>query len=123
MKRSSALSADLSARSKDRNYPPTACPASSRGDGEGFGYTLNVPLPPGSGNDAFAGYAFDEVVLPALHRYQPDIILVASGVDANLMDPLSRTAVTTTGFRMIAEKLKAAAEELCSGKIVFCQEG
>lgn len=63
------------------------------------------------------------MIVPALHLFKPDLILVASGVDANLMDPLSRTAVTTSGFRRIAQQLKSAAEELCDGRIVFVQEG
>lgn len=107
---------------QDRCFPTWTGHASTRGEGEGFGYTLNVPLPPGSGNDAYA-YAFDKVVEPALRRYKPDIILVASGADANVMDPLARQMVDVQGFRDVASRLKRMAEELCGGKIVFVQEG
>jgi acetoin utilization deacetylase AcuC-like enzyme len=49
------------------------------GQGRGTGYTLNVPLPPGSGGGAYRA-AFDRVVGPALDAFQPELILVSAGV-------------------------------------------
>ena len=49
------------------------------GKGPGTGYTLNVPLPPGSGSGAYRA-AFDRVVAPALDAFQPELILVSAGL-------------------------------------------
>ena len=65
----------------------------------------------------------DEVVIPALRAYQPDIILVASGVDPNILDPLSRSMVTSKGFAAMTQKILAVADEVCGGKLVALQEG
>ena len=58
-----------------------------RGGPSALGATINVPLPPGSGQGAYT-YAFEKVVIPALYKFQPELILVSSGFDANYMDPL-----------------------------------
>ena len=52
-----------------------------------------------------------------------ELSLLFSGVDAGIMDPLGRQAVTSPGFASITDKLMAAAEKLCDGKLVFCHEG
>ena len=56
------------------------------------GTTINLPLPPGCGCGAY-DYAFDQVVIPALHAFQPDLILVSSGFDASYADPLGSMMV------------------------------
>lgn len=90
--------------------------------GEGAeGAVLNVPLPPGSGNEVYK-MAFDDVVLPALRRFRPELIIVASGFDASVMDPLARMMVTKDGFEALTQKMLAVNEELGS-KIAFIQEG
>ena len=64
-------------------------PMEETGDGAGAGYNINVPLPPGSGHGAYLE-TMARVVVPALEAYRPDVIVVASGLDANTMDPLAR---------------------------------
>jgi acetoin utilization deacetylase AcuC-like enzyme len=61
------------------------------GEGAGIASNINVPLPLGSGRPAYS-YAWDSVVLPALADFCPDIVIVACGLDANVLDPLSRLA-------------------------------
>jgi acetoin utilization deacetylase AcuC-like enzyme len=56
-----------------------AGPITDTGAGRGTGFTLNVPLPPGSGSGAYRA-AFDRVVGPALDAYRPQLILVSAGV-------------------------------------------
>eukprot|EP00798_Chlamydomonas_sp_ICE-L_P009636 gene9636-7549_t len=57
------------------------------GTGKGQGFTINVPLPPGSGSGAYKA-AFERVVEPSINAFQPELILVSSGFDASFMDDL-----------------------------------
>ncbi|MFB7336311.1 class II histone deacetylase [Streptomyces adustus] len=107
---------------QDNVFPPNSGAALERGEGEGSGYALNVPLPPGTGDQGYL-YAMDSVVVPALRRFRPEIILVASGFDASAMDPLSRQMVTSTGYREMTRRLMDVAEEVCGGRIAVSHEG
>jgi acetoin utilization deacetylase AcuC-like enzyme len=92
------------------------------GRGAGIGRNINVPLPLGSGPPAY-GYAFDTVVLPALSAFRPDIVIVACGLDGNVLDPLSRLALHSRSFRDLTSRLVEATDELCDGRLVMCHEG
>jgi acetoin utilization deacetylase AcuC-like enzyme len=92
------------------------------GGGPGVGATINVPLPSGSGGAAYLA-AFDRVVLPALARFAPELVLVASGLDASGLDPLGRQQLTSLDYRALTDRLLDAAARLCGGRIVFCHEG
>ncbi|MEU5697040.1 class II histone deacetylase [Actinosynnema sp. NPDC020468] len=107
---------------QDRVFPPNSGFTTERGTGAGHGYALNLPLPPGTGNGGYLE-AFHRVVLPALRRFRPDLILVAAGFDANPVDPLARMMVTASGYRTLASLLLEAAVELCGGRIAFAHEG
>ena len=107
---------------QDGNFPSSTGAVDDRGTGEGAGSALNVPLPPGSGHGAYE-YAFDEVVMPALRRFRPDLIVVASGFDASNADPLAAMMLTSTGYRAFTERLLDAADELCGGRLVMSHEG
>ena len=115
----SVLAIDLH---QDGLYPAGSGPVDERGRGAGEGFTVNVPLPDGCGDDAYLA-AVDEVVLPALRRFGPELILVSAGQDAASDDPLGRMAVTAPGFHAIARRLQGAADELCGGRLVAFQEG
>ena len=65
--------------------------------------TLNVPLAAGSGDDEFLG-ALDELVAPALARFEPDLLLVSAGFDAHAADPLALMEVSEEGFRQLASR-------------------
>ena len=107
---------------QDDLYPRGSGPVSERGQGAGEGFTVNVPLPDGCGDDAYLE-AVDRVVLPALRRFAPEMILVSAGQDAASDDPLGRMAVTAPGFHALARRLRGAADELCGGRLVAFQEG
>src|SRR5690606_4209680 len=77
---------------------------------------------PGSGDDAYLA-AFDSVVVPALREFGPDFVLVTAGQDPAASDPLGRMSVTSEGFRGMAERMVAVAEESCDGRLVVVQEG
>jgi acetoin utilization deacetylase AcuC-like enzyme len=106
---------------EDGSFPGTG-KATDVGDGDGVGATINVPLPPGSG-DAAALAVFDEVVAPAAARFQPDIVLVSAGYDAHWRDPLAGLHYRTGTYHRLSKRLKALADDVCGGKIVFLLEG
>ena len=63
-------------------FPPGYSGGDDIGEGQGEGYNINVPLLPGGGHEAYK-YAMERVVMPALDRYKPELIIVASGYDAD----------------------------------------
>jgi acetoin utilization deacetylase AcuC-like enzyme len=107
---------------QERNYPPDTGGAEVRGTGAGEGYNINIPLPPGGGHDLYL-YAFDRIVVPALRRYRPDAIVVASGFDASGVDPLSRMMTMAETYRAMTERLMAVADDICGGRIAMAHEG
>jgi acetoin utilization deacetylase AcuC-like enzyme len=107
---------------QDRCYPLDAGQLEVIGAGSAAGSNLNIPLPPGSGHGAYLA-AFDRVVLPALQRFRPQLIVVASGLDASAMDPLGRMLCTSETYRAMAARVVAAADSLCAGRLVATHEG
>jgi len=107
---------------QDGAYPPGSGTVEETGAGAGRGFNVNVPLPPGSGHGAYVA-AVDRVVVPALRRFGPGLIVVACGLDANGMDPLARMMCTSETFRAMTERILLCADELCAGRLVACQEG
>jgi len=88
----------------------------------GKGYNINIPLYAGSG-DAVYKYAFEQIVLPAVERFAPELILVSAGQDANPYDPLARMMVSAGCYRHMATALKQLADKLCGGRLVCLHEG
>jgi acetoin utilization deacetylase AcuC-like enzyme len=81
-------------------YPGTGGPGTSDES------TLNIPLPAGSGDDAYLR-AFREEVAPAVERFDPQLVLVSAGFDAHVDDPLAEMEVTEAGFRELARRSAA----------------
>jgi acetoin utilization deacetylase AcuC-like enzyme len=79
-------------------------------------------MPHGSG-DAEHIVAFEQVVVPALRRYQPQLILVSSGFDAHYADEIALQQISVDGYGQLISMVKAAADELCGGRVLFAQEG
>lgn len=107
---------------QDRNYPMDTGHAADRGTGAGMGFNLNIPLPPGTGHKGYLA-AFDRLVLPALHGFRPDVIIVACGYDAAAVDPLGRMLATADTFRQMTRRTMEAAAALCAGRLVLAHEG
>ena len=103
-------------------YPKGHGTVVQRGTADGEGTTVNVPLPAGTGDDGYR-FAFDEVVEPAVRRFQPDFILVSAGQDAAATDTHGRMSMTTEGFRSLANRTKLLAEQPCLGRVVVFLEG
>ncbi len=63
------------------------------------------------------------VVVPALERYRPEMIVVPSGFDASGVDPLGRMMVSAEGYRQMTALLMKAADRLCGGRLLMSHEG
>jgi acetoin utilization deacetylase AcuC-like enzyme len=100
---------------------PGSGPASDRGSGPGEGYTVNLPVPPGSGEEVWLGLV-DEVVVPGIERYAPQLILVSAGYDAHRADPLASCELESTSFAAMAVRLRELASRL-EVPLGFVQEG
>ena len=92
------------------------------GHGEARGATLNIPLPPGSGDREYE-LAFSQIIMPAARRFQPQLIMVSAGYDAHWADELALMQVSTAGFARMVKTIKEMTDELCSGKVVLSLEG
>jgi acetoin utilization deacetylase AcuC-like enzyme len=107
---------------QDNNYPPSSGALADTGSGTGRGYNINIPLPPGSGVGAYVA-TFERVVGPALAAFRPELILIASGLDASAMDPLASMMMTSDGYRTLTKTVLAVARDVCAGTVVACHEG
>lgn len=69
-----------------------------------YGYNINIPLPPGTGEEGFL-YVLDNVVIPILEEYKPDIIINSAGQDNHYTDPLTNMNFTAQGYAKLNERL------------------
>jgi len=103
-------------------YPGTGFP-DEVGMGPGEGYTVNVPLPPASGDRAYSE-AFDVIVRPVVEEFEPDLILVSAGQDCHFSDPLTALAVTAEGYGKMMEKtVELASETGARGPVAVLEGG
>lgn len=102
-------------------YPGTGA-VDETGEGDGEGLTVNVPLPPGVGDEGYRT-VFEEVVLPLGDAWNPGVVLVSAGFDAHHTDPLGRMQVTEAGFGRLAFLLREAAGRWCGGRVALVLEG
>jgi acetoin utilization deacetylase AcuC-like enzyme len=106
---------------QDRCYPPNTGAVSERGGDSAIGANVNVPLPPGSGREAYL-LAFDKVVIPALRTHRPDLVLVSCGFDAGILDPLARQMLLVSTFAEMTRRVMSLADEF-DAPIAFVHEG
>lgn len=92
------------------------------GAGDGEGYTVNLPLPPFSGDQARL-IAFDQIVLPILDRYQPEMVLVSYGYDAHWRDPLAQQLATADNYGRLVNRLCKWCDDNCLGRMAVILEG
>ncbi|MEP3785453.1 class II histone deacetylase [Ascidiaceihabitans sp.] len=107
---------------QENNYPIDSGAVTDRGAGAGEGFNINIPIPAGTGHEGYLR-AFDSIVRPAITDFAPDIIIVACGFDASVLDPLSQTLATAETFRELTLRTKILAENICGGKLVLVHEG
>jgi acetoin utilization deacetylase AcuC-like enzyme len=101
-------------------YPGTG-PAGYEGEGAGKGYTVNLPVAPGSGNAEFTALV-EHVVVPIARSYRPGLIAVSAGFDAHRRDPLAECLVDESGYATMAASVRRVAQEL-GVPVLVCLEG
>jgi acetoin utilization deacetylase AcuC-like enzyme len=89
-------------------YPGTG-PLSDVGSGPGEGYTINLPVPPGSGEDVWLSLV-EHVVAPAVRAFEPQLVLVSAGFDAHRDDPLADCRLDVGAFAQMALHVRALAD-------------
>lgn len=92
------------------------------GEGDGVGYSVNVPMLPGWGDVALQRM-FDDLLTPIARRFQPQLILVSAGYDPSWTDRLGSMLVTTPGFFALTRTLVQLSDELCNGRLAMTLEG
>ncbi|MEE8581305.1 MAG: histone deacetylase [Myxococcota bacterium] len=102
-------------------YPGTG-DSGEIGHGRGAGTTVNVPMPAGCGDDEYLA-VFRQIAVPVARHFGPQILLVSCGFDAHWDDPLAGMQVSQTGFFELARIVRALADEICEGRLVFALEG
>ncbi len=103
-------------------YPKLSGELEQVGSGAGAGYTVNIPLPAGTGDRGYRA-AFEQLVIPIGLQYRPQLIIISAGQDANWLDPLAQNMLTMAGFHTISALMLALAEETCNGRLLMLQEG
>ena len=92
------------------------------GLGEGAGATINLMLPPGTGDEHYRR-AFRELVVPAIDAFDAEIILVSCGFDSHHSDPLARMCLTNSCYYDMTRMLVDLAGTLCDGRVLVVLEG
>jgi acetoin utilization deacetylase AcuC-like enzyme len=85
------------------NYPGTGAHGDV-GRGDGRGRNVNVPLPPGGGDEVYAA-AFERLVLPIIEQFAPDFALVSCGFDAHALDPLAQMGLSSRAYGAMTSAL------------------
>ncbi|MCF7956813.1 MAG: histone deacetylase [Phycisphaerae bacterium] len=102
-------------------FPGTGWPQ-EQGEGLGRGFTLNLPLEPGSG-DSECMEQFQRRFLPKAHEFMPEFILVSAGFDGHIDDPMAELAMTDTAFDAITLDVMEIANKYCKGRVLSILEG
>ncbi|MDZ7641675.1 MAG: histone deacetylase [Desulfurivibrio sp.] len=103
------------------SFPGTGW-AADHGSGAGHGATLNLPLPPGSG-DHEVRRLLTEVVEPALAAFQPEALLLAAGFDGHRDDEMSGLSYSTELYHLLGQRAAAWAARYCPGRLLALLEG
>jgi len=102
-------------------HPQTGAP-DEVGEDDGLGRNVNVELPGGSGDGAYIR-AMEELVVPIVDAFAPELLLVACGQDANQFDPNGRQCLSMVGFRELGRVTRELAARHTDGRVVLVQEG
>jgi len=102
-------------------YPGTGS-VDETGARDGEGFTVNVPLIAGWGDEEYQA-VFEDVLAPIARRFEPQLILVSAGYDAHWADSIAQMQVSVSGFARLVEIIRTLTDMLCEGRLVFTLEG
>ncbi len=103
-------------------YYPGTGGAEEIGQGDGEGFTVNLPFPAGWGDEEYIE-AFQKAVEPIGRQFEPDFVLISAGFDCHGRDPLGGMNVTEEGFAAMARILLRLAREHARGRLAAVLEG
>ncbi len=103
-------------------YYPGTGDVTEIGEGEGLGFTVNVPLNAGCGDVEYVTI-FKKILVPVALKYNPEIIMVSAGFDIFYQDPLGGMSVTPSGIAYLTKIVKEIAQKCCNNKILLTLEG
>jgi acetoin utilization deacetylase AcuC-like enzyme len=103
-------------------YYPGTGDTRERGEGEGRGTTVNIPLSRGAGDEVYEA-AFSRIVIPVLDEFAPEMIFVSAGYDAHVRDPLADMNLTDEGYAAMAAAVAGIAQKTANGRVALLLEG
>jgi len=92
------------------------------GEGEGLGYTVNIPFPYLVGDEIYLE-AFNQIAVPIVKQYKPQFILVSAGFDGHYTDPVAELALSTLSYTQVFSQILGLASRFCKGRLVAVLEG
>jgi acetoin utilization deacetylase AcuC-like enzyme len=98
-------------------FPGTGAPSET-----GVGNIFNAPLSPGDGPEEFRS-AFTELILPALRKFAPELLIISAGFDAHQRDPLAQINLQADDFSWATAELMEVADKSAAGRVVSLLEG
>ena len=103
------------------HYPGTGR-ESEHGRGAGEGYTINVPMEAGGGDDEYRA-VFHHVLVPAADEFKPELVIISAGFDAHKDDPLASMGLTEAGYADLTGIVAGIARRHAQGRILSSLEG
>ena len=103
------------------HYPGTGR-ATERGIGAGEGFTINVPMDAGDGDDEYHAI-FLNVLLPAAEAFKPEFVIISAGFDAHRDDPLASMGLTEAGYSDLTGLVVGIAKRHAQGRLLSALEG
>ena len=103
------------------HYPGTGH-ATERGSGSAEGFTINVPMEAGEGDDEYRA-VFQKVLVPAADAFKPDFVMISAGFDAHRDDPLASMGLTEEGYADLTAIVAGIAKQHCQGRLLSSLEG
>jgi acetoin utilization deacetylase AcuC-like enzyme len=101
-------------------YPGTGA-GTDFGSGAGEGYTVNLPVPPGSGPDEFLSLV-QRVIAPIAREWKPGLLCISAGYDAHRDDPLANCELDDAAYADMSASMRGLADEL-GVPLLICLEG
>ncbi len=103
------------------HYPGTGR-ATERGTGAGEGFTINVPMESGEGDDEYRA-VFQKSLVPAADTFKPEFVIISAGFDGHKDDPLAGMGLTETGYAELTDIVMGIAKRHAKGRILSSLEG